>query len=178
MRMAPSLERLFRLDDAGWARHMNPWSVYTRFAALPLLALAAWSRVWIEGFWLGALVGVVLAIWLNPRLFPPPAHARNWGSRGVLGERVWLKLRRSSSPLYTREDRAFVLVLNTLNGLGTVLLLYALYALELRLTLLGMFVAMQSKAWFLDRMVLLYDRAAREAPGVAKEVNPLAQQRD
>lgn len=32
-------ERLMGMDAASWERHANPLSVYTRYAALPLLAL-------------------------------------------------------------------------------------------------------------------------------------------
>ncbi|WNN88974.1 hypothetical protein P0S91_22390 [Gloeocapsopsis dulcis] len=29
-------------------------------------------------------------MWLNPRIFPPPASTNNWAAKAVLGERVWL----------------------------------------------------------------------------------------
>ncbi len=32
--------RAFALDDEGWRRHANPWSVWTRVATLPLIVLA------------------------------------------------------------------------------------------------------------------------------------------
>jgi hypothetical protein len=37
----------FRMTDDAWQRHANPWSVWTRFAAIPLMILAIWSRVWL-----------------------------------------------------------------------------------------------------------------------------------
>ena len=80
------IARAFRLDDAGWARHANPWSGWTRMAVLPLLALAVWSRAWI-GWWAALPLDLlVVFLWLNPRLFPPPRHLDAWISRGVLGE--------------------------------------------------------------------------------------------
>jgi hypothetical protein len=39
-----SVARLFGLKGEDWQRHANPVSVWTRFAVLPLLALAVWSR--------------------------------------------------------------------------------------------------------------------------------------
>jgi hypothetical protein len=35
--------RAFGLDAAGWARHANPWSVYTRIPVPVLLAAAVWT---------------------------------------------------------------------------------------------------------------------------------------
>jgi hypothetical protein len=34
----------FRMSDEVWRRHAHPWSVCTRFAAIPPLVLAIWSR--------------------------------------------------------------------------------------------------------------------------------------
>ncbi|MDT5210776.1 MAG: hypothetical protein QOF67_3191 [Mycobacterium sp.] len=31
----------FRMTDDAWQRHANPWSVWTRFAAIPLMILAS-----------------------------------------------------------------------------------------------------------------------------------------
>ena len=73
----------FRLDAEGWARHANPWSGWTRFATLPLLALACWSRAWI-GWWAALPLALLLAwLWLNPRAFPPPRRWDAWMSRGA-----------------------------------------------------------------------------------------------
>ncbi len=43
------LERAMAMDDTTWARHANPWSVWTRVPILPALALAIYSRAWIGG---------------------------------------------------------------------------------------------------------------------------------
>ena len=48
----PSLKgfaTLFRLDDEGWERHANPWSVWTRVATWPVLMLVLWSFHWFAG---------------------------------------------------------------------------------------------------------------------------------
>ena len=42
-------ERMMAMDDAAWARHANPWSVYSRMSILPLMTLAIYSRVWLGG---------------------------------------------------------------------------------------------------------------------------------
>ena len=41
------LERSMRMDEGTWARHSNPWSVWTRVPILPLLALSIFARAWI-----------------------------------------------------------------------------------------------------------------------------------
>ncbi len=72
MNLERMIVRVFAMNDEVWARHANPWSVWTRFTILPLLVAAIWSRQWI-GWW-AALPSVALVIWtwLNPRLFPSP----------------------------------------------------------------------------------------------------------
>ena len=86
-------ERFMGLSVEVLARHANPWSAFTRFTVLPLLALAIWSRVWV-GPWAWLLILLTLIWnWLNPRLFSPPSSLDNWASRGVLGERIWLNRR-------------------------------------------------------------------------------------
>jgi len=78
MTLGKRIAALFGMDDETWMRHANPWSVWSRATVLPVLILAAWSRVWIG--W-GALVpGVLAVLWMgaNPRLFGPPASFDSW----------------------------------------------------------------------------------------------------
>src|SRR5687767_10226355 len=92
-----AMAQAFGMDEGTWARHANPWSVWTRYTVLPLLMLAIWSRVWL-GWW--SIVPVLLTLlwaWLNPRLFPVPSSTNNWASMAVLGERVWMN--RGKVPL-------------------------------------------------------------------------------
>jgi hypothetical protein len=99
--------RLFGLQGDSWMRHANPWSVWTRFAVLPLLAVSIWSRDWI-GWW--CLIPVALSLVfmvVNPLLFPEPRSTRNWTSRAVFGERLWadrnrVRCRSSSGPRRSR----------------------------------------------------------------------------
>lgn len=155
------LARAFRLDDAGWARHANPWSGWTRMAVLPLLALAGWSRVWI-GWWALLPLGVLLGfVWVNPRLFPPPRHHNAWISRGVLGERRWVE--RDHLPVPARH-RLVPRLLAATAGLGAAGLLYGLVVLDPWATLLGLAVASLGKLWFIDRMVWLHQDMGGEIP--------------
>ena len=140
------------MSDSVWRRHANPWSCYSRFSMLPLLALAIWSRVWIGGWAWGAVALVLVWIWVNPRAFPPPARLDNWASRGVLGERVFLN-RRPEVPAHHRRWAAG-LSLAAVPGLAV--LGIGLWRLDLGWVIFGTVLATGPKVWFVDRMVWLY----------------------
>lgn len=154
----PTLEariaNAFGMSEEVWARHANPWSVWTRLTCLPLFVLAIWSRVWL-GWW--ALVPLALAlvwIWLNPRIFPKPRSLTSWASRGVLGERIWLDRRNVPVP---PKHRLAPHVLNAIGAGGLAFLGYGLWNLALWPTGFGLVVSMLAKLWFVDRMVRLFD---------------------
>jgi hypothetical protein len=86
------------LSDETWRRHANPWSVWTRYAAFPLLVVAVWSYHAI-GWWALLPVAVMIGfLYINPWLFPPPRSTNNWASKAVLGERVWLNEGKRALP--------------------------------------------------------------------------------
>jgi hypothetical protein len=151
----------FRMDDATWARHANPWSGWTRLTALPLLALAGWSRAWIGGWWLLALAAALAWTWLNPRLFPPPARMDAWMTRGVLGERIWLA--RDTTPV-PAHHRLVPNILSVIAGAGVLLAAWGVVILSAWPTITGIVVAMLAKLWFLDRMAWLHADGAK-GPG-------------
>ncbi len=154
-------EKIMGMDEKTWQRHANPWSVYSRFSALPLLALSIWSR-----FWLGweALVPFFLSvfwIWLNPRLFKAPKNLDTWAAKGVMGERLFLQRQKRALP--THHLRAAHL-LSTLSALGACIMLYGLWGFNFWATLCGMVCSMGAKTWFFDRMVWLYNDVAQTSP--------------
>lgn len=154
-------ERLMRMDDATWARHANPWSGWSRFSVLPLLALAVWSRVWL-GWW--ALVPVACALgwtWLNPRLFAPPATDRAWPTRAVLGERVFLQRRADVAPHHRRA----AIVLTWASVPGMLILSAGLWLLWWEGAVFGTVLTMLPKIWFCDRMVWLREEWIRSGGG-------------
>lgn len=154
MNIEQLISKAFRMDESTWQRHANPWSVYTRMATLPLLIMAVWSRAW-WGWWaLVPILLVLLWIWLNPRLFPPPQSTDNWASKAVLGERVWLNRKAVPVP---KHHQILPNILSTIAALGGVVMIYGLVKLEIYPTLLGAVVAFLAKLWFVDRMVWLYD---------------------
>lgn len=149
-----SLEKLMRMDDVTWKRHANPWSVWTRFAILPLIVLAIWSRTWF-GWW-SLLPIVLLIVWtfVNPRAFPKPETTKFWASKATFGERVWLK--RAEKPIPAHHVQ-FANALSVVTALAVVPLAYGLITYEPMVTCLSLALVIAGKLWFLDRMVWLYE---------------------
>jgi hypothetical protein len=147
---------LFGLErDDGWERHANPASVWTRFAALPLLIVAIWSREWI-GWW--SLVPTALAVaWVtgNPVFFSPPHSTRNWASQGVLGERIFVH--RDTTTIPPQYATRVPHLIQVLQAVGLVPLVYGLVELDPTTTVLGLIIVQGAKLWYLDRMVLLFN---------------------
>ena len=153
-------ERSMAMDDDAWARHAHPGSVFSRFAVLPLLALAIWSRVWLGWWALAPVVAVVLFTWLNPRLFAPVSGPPvGWAGKGTAGERLWLA--RKDRPVPAKHV-AVCQMLTAVSAFGMVLLFAGLWWLDAGLVLAGLALAMGGKAWFVDRMVWLYENMTRE----------------
>jgi hypothetical protein len=168
MDLARLSERLMGMDAATWRRHANPWSVFSRMATLPLLALAVFSRAWI-GWWALLPVAATLAfVVLNPRLFAAPSAGRaagglaaSWAAKGVHGERIWLRRHdRALPPGHLRAGRLLIAA----SALGLVPFVYGLVALDAWATAFGGTLTMGAKLWYFDRMVWLCDRV-EEAGG-------------
>jgi hypothetical protein len=146
---------LFGLKGEAWMRHANPASVWTRFAIVPLLAVAIWSRDWI-GWW--CLVPVVaLLVWTvaNPLFFDRPASTKHWASRAVFGERLWTERDRASLPEEFRSPVPNIAQASQLVGL--VALAVGLVTDDVAATVGGVVIMQLGKCWYLDRMVLLFD---------------------
>ena len=149
-----AVSRLFLPDDESWLKHANPWSVWTRFATLPFIILALWSRIWIGWYCLLPLSALIFWVWINPTLFGKPQHYNSWGSKAVLGERILVG--REERPI-AKHHRNAVRILNVLQTVGGLILIYGLWNLDLQITLHGTTFVYLSKMWFLDRMVWLYE---------------------
>jgi hypothetical protein len=88
----------FGLKGENWMRHANPASVWTRFGVLPLLAGSVWSRKWIGRRCLIPLALSSVWLFVNPVFFRPPRSTKNWASKAVFGERIWVERDRSELP--------------------------------------------------------------------------------
>ena len=154
MTFEQKIANLFKMDDKTWRRHANPWSVFTRTSALPLIVLAVWSRVWL-GWWSIPFIALsILWTWLNPRIFRQPKTTNHWASKGVFGERVWLN--RKNVPVPERH-RNFPNILSVVSAVGTLFVVWGVIMLDLWPTIFGIVVVILSKYWFLDRMAWLYE---------------------
>jgi hypothetical protein len=165
--------RLFGLQGDSWMRHANPWSVWTRFAVLPLLAVSIWSRDWI-GWW--CLIPVALSLVfmvVNPLLFPEPRSTRNWTSRAVFGERLWADRNRVALPEQFRTSKVPA-VAQSIQVVGMAVLVYGLVELDLLTVVTGTVLTQTAKAWYLDRMVLLFEHMKALRPEYAAWEYPAA----
>ncbi|MHA1523666.1 MAG: DUF6653 family protein [Alphaproteobacteria bacterium] len=158
------LESLMGMDDAAWARHANPWSVWTRVPILPLLVLAIWSRAWVGWWCFAPISGLVVWIFINPRAFARPVSTDNWGSMATFGERIWINQKSLPIP---RHHARMTQMLNAVTALAMVPLVYGLVTFAPLIAGLSVVLVILSKLWFLDRMVWLFhdmkDRDSRYA---------------
>lgn len=143
-------------------KHSNPWSVWTRYSVLPLIVLAFWGRLWI-GWWC-LIPGVLSMLWLlfNPVFFKAPKSTRNWASKSVLGERVYLN--RDQIEIPSHHKKPIYKVLNTVSSVGMLLSIWATVTYSLWGAILGIALAYLGKSWYLDRMVWLYEDMKEQNP--------------
>ncbi|WP_193175384.1 DUF6653 family protein [Oricola nitratireducens] len=157
MQIDKAFESSIGMNEADWARHANPWSVYTRIPLLALIALSIFSRAWID--WWAVFPLVILLAWVfyNPRAFSAPASTDNWASKVTLGERLWLN--RKTVPVPASHAR-WALGLSIAGGVALLPMIYGLYVLDPFAAGLGAALASVLKLWFCDRMVWLYEDMA------------------
>ncbi len=155
------LSALFQFNEDVWLKHANPWSVYTRALSSPLLVIGVWSRQWIGWYCLIPIAIVMLWIWLNPRLFPAPKSFNNWASKSVMGERLLANDPPKALLDYHKPMRN---LLNSLSGVGFLLMVLGLIWLHIWLTIIGVLLQIIFKFWYLDRMVWLMESAAAKNP--------------
>jgi hypothetical protein len=149
------------LSEQSWARHANPWSVWTRYAAFPLLVIAVWSYH-VIGWWaLVPTAAMVGFLYVNPWLFAPPRSTQNWASKAVLGERVWL----AEGKRYLPDQHARVFhALVVLSLANVAALIWGIVQSDVALTAISTINVLVGKSWFNDRMVWLFSERVRTNP--------------
>ena len=139
---------------------------------MPLIVLAFWSRAWIGPWFIMPVIVTALWLWLNPRLFPPPADDHSWVSRGVFGERLWAQRGGlPEMPIGAKLPHIYTAIA----GIGVLPLIYGLIVLQPVPTVIGACVSVAGKMAFIGRMVALYDRMATRHPHLryTPETTPL-----
>lgn len=147
-------EKLMGMSNSDWARHANPWSVYTRFAASVPMFFALWSVYWI-GWW-ATLPIALMVLWtaVNPRFFKPPRSTSSWGARGVLGERAFLNREQIPIP---REHHRFAIIATTFSTLFMGVALWGYIDKNFLAAFAGWHASVLAKAWFVDRTAWLWE---------------------
>lgn len=162
MALEARLARAFGLDDAGWDRHANPWSGWSRLVTgWPVIIAVGWSRLWI-GWWAVAL-GAVAALWLwrNPLSFPPARGDRSWMSRAVWGERLWIRRQGlAEAGLAPWKFHAW----SVLAGLGALVGIYGIAMFDVVASFSGALASVFAKIGFVARCERLYSRAVAVHP--------------
>ena len=148
-----AITRMFGMSDEVWRRHANPWSVWTRFAAIPALILAIWSRVWLDWIALVPVALVMVWLWLNPRVFAP-VEPVTWAAKGIYGERMWVY----ESGRIPERDRATLRLLAVPGLIGFGLLAWGLFSLRVWPTVAGAVIIVVGQLWRIDRLGRIYDR--------------------
>ncbi len=155
MTLERTVAKVFRLTDENWMKHSNPWSVWTRYSVLPLIVMGFWSRAWI-GWWC-LVPGIVSILWIffNPVFFNKPKSTKNWASKSVLGERVYLN--RDQVDIPNIHKTPLIGILNAISSIGMALAIWAIVYYSVWGAILGIALAYLGKSWYLDRMVWLYE---------------------
>jgi hypothetical protein len=147
--------RRFGMTDEVWRRHANPWSVWTRFAAIPALILAIWSRAWLGWYALVPVGLLAVWLWLNPRAFAP-VEPVSWAAKGIYGERMWV-LEPERIPAHEKSALRWLAI----PGLaGFALLAWGLFALKVLPTVAGAVIVVGGQLWRIDRLGRIYDKHA------------------
>lgn len=155
MTLERKVANFFNLTDENWMKHSNPISVWTRYSVLPIVVLSFWGRIWI-GWWC-LLPGLISILWMfyNPIFFKKPRSTKNWASKAVLGERVYLNRDNITVP----EKHSIPLhgLLNGISSVGLILSIWSIIYYSIWGAVLGVSLAYIGKSWYLDRMVWLYE---------------------
>ena len=154
MTVERKISKLFNLTDENWMKHANPWSVWTRYSVLPIIVIAFWSRIWIGWWYLVPAIISLAWMFFNPIFFKKPKSTKNWASKSVLGERVYLNRDKIDIP---EHHKLLPKIVNSISSIGMILTIWAIVKLAIWPAILGIALAYLGKSWYLDRMVWLYE---------------------
>lgn len=99
-------------------------------------------------------------MFLNPIFFKKPKSTKNWASKAVLGERVYLN--RDKIDIPNIHKTPLLKILNIVSSIGMGLVIWAIIQYSIWGAVLGVAMAYLGKSWYLDRMVWLYEDMKNE----------------
>ncbi len=141
------------MNDEAWRRHANPWSVFTRFVAIPAMILAIWSRTWI-GWWALLPISMTLVwLWINPHVFPAVSATSSWAAKGIFGERLWLE----GQSEFPRDYGPILRWLMSIGVVGLIMIAWGLFAFHVWVTIIGTVLVVMAQLWRIDRLGILYE---------------------
>lgn len=95
-------------------------------------------------------------------MFKKPKSAKNWASKAVLGERVYLN--RDKIDIPDIHKTPLLKILNIVSSKGMGLAIWALIYYSVLGAVFGTAIAYLGKSWYLDRMVWLYEDMKKTNP--------------
>lgn len=153
MSILDTLQSAIASDTNVWRRHANPWSVWTRLAAVPAFAAIVFFRDFF-GWWTLALVALLgVWMWLNVKIFAPVHNDERWESRAIFGEKFWLDRKTRTLP---KHHLNWIMRLNIASGLMIVPLAWGLWTLDAWAAAFGSLGLVAGQIWALDRYSWLY----------------------
>ncbi|MEO3876273.1 DUF6653 family protein [Nonomuraea sp. B12E4] len=139
------------MTGQAWKKHANPWSVWTRFAAIPAFELAVWSREWIGWWSLAGVAAVAVWLWLNVHLFSP-VEPTSWAARGIYGEQLHVE---GKAPAAHKTVLRLLIVAGLI---GFAFIAWGLTTLQIWPLVLGTTLTVLAQLWRIDRYGLLYEQ--------------------
>jgi len=147
---------LMGMDEDTWMRYANPASGWSRILTFPFTVASLFSRKWLGWWFMVPVMLVGLWTWLNPRIFHRASSTKNWASKAVLGEKIFITRRKNNESLPSHHVMAGNIT-TAIASLGGMFLIYGVIVLHIWPTLLGAAVSFLGKMWFVDRMVWLFE---------------------
>lgn len=167
-----AISRRMGMDADKWARHANPWSVWSRLATVPLFAAVIWSRAWIGWWCLAGVAAIACWLWLNVRLFKPAISDVRWETRAILGEKMWMERRHRSIGAH---HLAAIRRLNVASALMVLPMGWGLWAFDPWATAFGSLGLVAGQLWALDRYAWVYADLTRDQAAESRVRFALAQ---
>lgn len=148
--------KIMSMNDEVWLRHANPWSVWTRIPFIFILVPVAYSWKWLGWYILIPLSIACLWIYLNPRIFPPVKEINSWGSKAVMGEKIFTERKTKGYELPNHHIKMSN-ILTTASALFFIPAIAGIVILNPWMTAIGTLASWLCKMWFIDRMVWIYN---------------------